>query len=120
VKRKGQSSFCCHTSNVHGTGTCFIILWNVLAIEEAWVNCTGYIVSGCQASRGLVGKLVEVTSRNRLVYAGIPYRNFFLFLNFIPVPYPVIFFHFSDGMSLFRFQESIPALLNFHLQHCLK
>jgi hypothetical protein len=49
------------------------------------------------------------SARNGQVYAGIQYRNFFIFLNFllplinIYVQHPFILFHISDGMSLFRF-----------------
>jgi hypothetical protein len=49
------------------------------------------------------------SARNGLVYATIPYWNFFLFLNFIPAlnTYYIhpSFFHFSDGISLFHFEE---------------
>jgi hypothetical protein len=48
------------------------------------------------------------SARNGPVYANIPYRNFFLFLNFIPAlinmyNIRVYFFLFSRGVCLFRF-----------------
>jgi hypothetical protein len=57
-------------------------------------------------------------------WAGIPYRNFFSFLNFIPVSVSIYvysvhlsFLHFSDGISLSRFQEIHRKLYSFHFEH---
>jgi hypothetical protein len=53
--------------------------------------------------------ILVFSARNGLVYANITYRNFFLFLNFIPslnIYYiHLYFFHYSNGISLFRFQK---------------
>jgi hypothetical protein len=51
--------------------------------------------------------LICVSARNGQVYTGIPYRNFFLYLNFISelisIYYIYLIFPFSDVISLFRF-----------------
>jgi hypothetical protein len=51
----------------------------------------------------------ESSARSGPAYAGIPYRNFFLFLNFIPAFINIYYIHssfnFSDGISLFAFKK---------------
>jgi hypothetical protein len=58
---------------------------------------------------------------NKPIYAGIPYRNFFLFQNFIPAPNNIYYIHSSFTFFwryiVVSFLRSIPVLLNFHLEH---
>jgi hypothetical protein len=57
-------------------------------------------------------RLLLAIARNGPVYAGIPYRKFFLLLNFLPtliniyiyiLLYPFMLLHFSDTIYLFCF-----------------
>jgi hypothetical protein len=52
-------------------------------------------------------QIMKVRARNGPVYAGIPYQNFFLFLNFIQALVNIYYIHLTfpyfEGISLFRF-----------------
>jgi hypothetical protein len=56
--------------------------------------------------------------------AGIPYGNLFLFLNFIPALINLYYIHLSFSMFLTVYLSfdlrSIPALLDFHYEHCVR
>jgi hypothetical protein len=68
----------------------------------------------------------QCSKRAGTAYVGIPYRNFFLFLNFVPALINIyyyyalsLFFHFFWPYILLSLLRSIPAFLNFHFEHCL-
>jgi hypothetical protein len=67
----------------------------------------------------------SVSAWNRSLCAGIPYRNLFLFLNFIVTHIKIytIFiylFQFFWRYILALLLRSIPVLLNFHFEHCIQ
>jgi hypothetical protein len=67
--------------------------------------------------------LLGRSARSGPVCAGIPHRNFFLFLNFIPALTSIHYIHFCFPHFFWQYifvtlLRSVPALLNFHFEHC--
>jgi hypothetical protein len=70
-----------------------------------YVKTVTVVLCSLQMSESLC---TETSAGNGMVYASIPYRNFSLFLNFIPeliniYHISICLFNFSDGISLFCF-----------------
>jgi hypothetical protein len=71
---------------------------------------------------GHVKVLIVCSARNGPAYAGIPYRNFFLFLNFTPAIINIYCIHLSFSISMTIgictcfVLRSIPAFLNLYFE----
>jgi hypothetical protein len=66
----------------------------------------------------------KISARNGQVYAGIPYRNSFLFLNFIPVIINIYYVHLHFSISLavypcFAFKK-YTKYKKFHFEYCIR